>query len=136
MSYVTEKLPNQPVILQTFHADFDTSEWAGSAADLVTLLNDLRAPVYCVFDMTQISMGLNDVISAANRATRGSEPIFHHPKIQEIVLASNDALVKLAEWGLNSVVFCSMKVWVFGTVDEALAYTRQIDRGTSLPMAV
>ncbi len=136
MSYILEILPNQPVILQTFHSDFNTSEWADSAAELVRLLNNLHEPVYCIFDMTQIPMGLDNVISAANRVTRGSEPVFHHARIQEIVLVSNDALVKLAAWGLNTVVFCNMKVWVFGTVEEALAYTRQRDHDTSLPMAV
>lgn len=135
MSYIIERLPNKPVILQTFHSDFDTPEWEGSAAELVRLLDDLREPVYFICDMTQISLGLDNVISAANRATTGSEPIFHHPKIQEIVLVSNDALVKLAAWGLNTVVFCNMKVWVFGTLDEALAYTTKTNPRSSVSVA-
>lgn len=125
MSYTIDKLPDRPVVLQTFQSGLSPEELVASVAELTTILDAQSEPVYCILDMTQVSLGLDDVIAGANMAARGSKPPFRHPNVREVVFVSSSGLVKLGARGLTSATFGNIAVRVFDTVHEALAYTSQ-----------
>ncbi len=123
--YSIEKLPGEPIILTSVTSAFSAHN------GLVELLAEARreldnatTPLYNVVDLTQSTMGLDDVILASNSVARGEESVWHHPKVKQMVIVSKTALIKLAAAGLNSAVFGRLNVKVFGTCDEALAFCR------------
>jgi hypothetical protein len=125
MGFNYEKLPDDGIIIVTYHEDYDVRlHAAASIEEGTTLLDTAQTPTFLVIDATAVSIDLDDLISSASLATRQTR-FFAHPIIREIILITRSKLISLAAKGLDSVAFGHVKIKVFDTRDNALAYVRQ-----------
>lgn len=120
-----EQLPGERILISTFSADFDHStESPAVLEETIRLLDQQSQPVIFIMDIRGVSFSLEDVMSAANMATRQTE-VFKHPNILENIMVTESRMIDLAMRGLNSPMFGNVKVRVFGTREEALDYALQ-----------
>jgi hypothetical protein len=125
MGFNYEKLPDDGIIIVTYHEDYDVRLHAAASIEEGTkLLDAAQTPTFLVIDATAVSIDLDDLISSASLATRQTR-FFTHPIIREILLVTRSKLISLAAKGLDSVAFGHVKIRVFDTRDNALAYVRQ-----------
>lgn len=125
MSFTVEKLPNDPVIVQTFNEDYDlANEIKLSNAKMFETLDVVTEEKVYLVDVFKFHITFEDIIKGANIVARGERPLWHHPKLKQIILVTQDPALRLAAEGMESSVFGGLKIPVFATVDEALVYTR------------
>ena len=126
MSYSVEKLPDEPIVVTTLHADYSNDQdGEASMIETVALLDAQSEAVYYIFDVSRYSPSFDDVIAAVNWGGPGKSPTLRHPNVREPLIVTHSSMVKLAAQGLKSATWGHLIVQVFGTVEEALAYARQ-----------
>jgi hypothetical protein len=125
MPTIREKLPDEPIVVVTIQGGYDvTTEAAQSIKDGIAFLDSLDEPVLYITDFSSAEFGLTEMILGSNLAARGENPIFRHPKVREIIYVTQSDLSKLAARGMDSEAFGNLKISVYGTLEEALAYAR------------
>jgi len=125
MSFDTKLLPNEPILLQIWNADFSFKAEAEEVEKQAKeILDSVDEPVFYIADMRAARLTLEDVIAGANQTGRGAEPIFKHPNVRQIIFISENRILELGAKGMRSPVFGGIDVKVFKTLDEALAYVR------------
>lgn len=125
--YTIEKLPDEPIIIQTIRSDSSVAEVPDSMGSMRQLLEAGETPLFVIYDVSQASFGLQDILSGSNEASRSERPLLKHPNIRETLVVSTSDLVKMAARGMNSPIFGNIALKVFDTLEEALAYCRQQD---------
>ncbi len=135
MSYTIRILPDEPIVIETLHSDFNLATEGGAAeAEMTALLESLQAPVYVIFDLHETSFGLDDLIAGANMLTRGvndtaprrGKPFFSHPNVRQLVMVSASPVIQLAAKGMNSPIFGHRDIKVVSTQEQALDYCRAV----------
>jgi hypothetical protein len=89
-------------------------------------LDSLDEPVYFINDTSAVDFDLATVIEGSNLVARGENPIFHHPNIRSVIYVTQSDLGALAAKGMDSNAFGNVDVKIFRTLDEALAYVREL----------
>lgn len=125
MSFTIEVFPDEPILLCTFHQDFDM---IGS----LTLLSDqcnealdaASEPLYMISDTLAYTFSVTALIAGANAATKGIKPPFFHPNVRKVVWVTDSRLLELGARGMNSPAFGNIDIEVFHTLEEALEYCR------------
>jgi hypothetical protein len=125
MSVKVELLPGEPILLQTPSEDYDYKIDGIPAMDqTLEILDQQTKPVFYIIDMLKMTLSLDDMITAVSQATR-QRALFQHPNIIENLFVTQSRMIDLAAKGMNSPIFGNVKIQVFPTVDEALAYARR-----------
>ena len=127
MSYSIERHPELPAIIARWHSDFNFSREAQDyVKDMHRRLDEAESPVYYVLDMHEWhDMTLNELVHAANLATRSETSNFHHPNNLGNLVITNDPAVELSVKGLRSDVFGNAKTFIFAKLEDALEYIRR-----------
>jgi hypothetical protein len=125
-TFTVEKLPEDPILLATMTAEYSVSRDQQASDDAArALLAELVEPMYLVVDITKVKLSIDDITLGSNRAAReGHNPLWHDPRIKQIVFVSTNKAVHLAAKGVNTLPFGFSNVKVFNTLDEALAHCR------------
>jgi hypothetical protein len=122
-----ETIPGAPIII--VHAipavDDIMKETVEAIALITAVLDNQTEKVFLIMDLKDISMDLDDVVHVASVSARGSNALLHHPNIRENISVLNDGFIKMAARGVRSATFGQIKVYVFDSVEEALAYCRE-----------
>lgn len=124
MTYTITKLPEEPIIVATGHADFSISEAADMMEEAYRLLDAQTEPVYYVSDISSIHLSLDDVLQGSSLVTRGQKPVLLHPHILQNVFVASSSFLRMAAKGLSSPVFGGKPIYVCETLDDGLAYCR------------
>jgi hypothetical protein len=119
------KLPDEPILILTLSgSSTDLSDPEQSHNQLHSFLDSISEPVFLILDMSNAQLGLDDLMRGASDAFRGDNPTFKHPNIREVLQVSDDPTLELAAEGMNSAVFGNIKIRLFETLEDALAYAR------------
>ena len=125
MAVKFDLLPGEPILIQTLDKEFNFGTDGKPLLEKTMATLDAQSePIFYIADMTEVDFSLDDVIGASNLVTR-QVAMFRHPKMREGIIITESFLMNLAAKGLNSPIFGDIKVKVFKTVDEALAYVRE-----------
>ena len=126
MSYTTEKLHDEPIIVATLYADYNHAQ-EGEAAinEAVAMLGAQSEPVYYVLDVTKYAPTFEELVSSVNWGGKGNLPTFRHPNVRESIVVSSNGMVKLAAQGLKTATWGNTTIPVFDTLNEALTYVRE-----------
>ncbi|NDJ55218.1 MAG: hypothetical protein GYB68_19270 [Chloroflexi bacterium] len=121
-----EQVPGEPIFILELHEDFCISDQIQSDEVSRTILDAQEEPAFFIVDLRHMPpLTLDDLIRAANQGARSETPVWHHPKLRQLIFASELPIIRLAAQGLNSAPFGNLSVEVFETVDEALAYCHE-----------
>jgi len=120
--FTIEQLPNEPILLAAFQADWDTVRDTDVAlAAVQQMLSAAHSPTFYIVDMTiEPCFNLDDLMFVTQRLIRGQNPILHHPNLREHLLVTRNAVMQRAVKALPGTV----RAHAFDTLDEALAYVR------------
>ena len=124
MSYTFVRQPDSPIIVFTEHPNGGDpmQDVPAAIAEAARLLDQQPSPVFLVFDLREVSIGLHDIMSAASMGARGQNAVLHHPMIRENVYVTTDPKMKMAIQGLATATFGFVRLSRFDTLEEALEY--------------
>ncbi len=123
MSYTIETYTTHPAVVQTFNLDYDlVSEIPHSNRDSRAAIDTAPYDKVYLIDVFNFHITIDDIIRGANIVARGANPLWHHPKLKQVILVTEDETLRIAAVGMSADVFGGLKVPVFATLDEALAY--------------
>jgi len=125
MSFTVEKYANEPIILQTFKADYDLRGEISlsNRASKEAIEASPEDRVYLI-DLFEFQISFEEIVQGASIVARGEEPLWHHPKIIQVIIVTADEVLRMAAQGMSAAVFGGLKIPVFGTLEEALSYVR------------
>lgn len=125
MSFSVVKYPNEPIIVQTFNPDYDLQNEIAlsNAASREALDTSPETGVYLI-DVFNFDITFEQIVQGANIVARGERPLWHHPKLKQVILVTSDGLLRMAAEGMSASVFGGLVVPVFETLEEALAHAR------------
>lgn len=122
MPFSIDKVPDAPIVILVHESNHAMSEMGDVIDALAAALDAQPVPIFLVIDIRGLTMGLDDMTSAATTATRGPGALLHHPNVRENLLISKAGLIKLGAQGLRSATFGQVNVRVFDTTEQALEY--------------
>jgi hypothetical protein len=127
MSYTIEKYPEEPIIVNTLHANFNfEADAENSTREAMKLLDTVPEPVYYIADTSQVNFDMDDTVKGSSFAARGDNPIFHHPNIKQVLLVIGDNAVQaMTAEGMRTEIYGNVNIKTFATQAEALAYARE-----------
>jgi hypothetical protein len=126
MSFHIELHPSEPAIVFTLNPDYDLlNEIDLSTSTLIERISTqaLYDRLYLI-NVFKLKISVDEIVVGANRAARGQQSAWHHPKLKQVVLVTQDETLRLAAAGMASKAFGNLSVPVFATLDEAMAYVR------------
>ncbi len=124
MTTQLEKLPGEPIIISTvvdYHYETDGVQGAEATK---AILEEQTEPVFIITNALDAHMSFEDVVRGVNLSIREFD-LTHHPKVLETILVTSDEIINLAAKGIEAPIFGKVKLRVFRTLDEALAYARK-----------
>jgi hypothetical protein len=123
MSFTVELFSDDPILLCTFHHDFNlSSELFALTEQCNAALDAASEPVYFITDTLAYTFSVPDLFAATNAATKGAKPPFFHPNVRKVIGITENKMMELAAKGMNSPAFGHVEVKIFSTLEEALAY--------------
>lgn len=124
MSYKLEVHPGEPIIWETWNADFDpeTDTPAITRAQL-KMLNASQTPMVVITDTRAVTLTFDDILYLASNAV--PEELNHHPRLRRIILVTTSEIVAKSAEGLNNEAFGYVKLDIVASREEALARARQ-----------
>ena len=125
MSYNTEILPDKPIILQTCHRDYRSTEIASLWADGQKRLDEMLGPVFYVIDLGDVLTPASGVPSPESLDLRHSDTAFSHPNIREVLPVARNMTTIIEALGLSTVLIGESLNQYFHTLEEALAYCEE-----------
>jgi hypothetical protein len=125
MSFDTQALKDRPVILQTCHRDYRSTEIGALWADGRRALDELSEPVFYVIDLGVVKTPASGVPSPESLEFYSAEITFSHPNIREILPVAPNMSTIIEALGLHSVLIGDSMRQYFHTLGEALAYCDQ-----------
>jgi hypothetical protein len=125
-NYSVEKLPDEPIVISTAFPEWRAmTEWDPFFNDFIACIDACTEPVYYIGNLTEYRPDVQDVIIAANNATRSAKSILFHPNVKQFLLVTKMKLVEMAGNGLRSSTFGSVNIVIFSSLEEALAHARR-----------
>ncbi len=88
------------------------------------ILDHLDYPVFFIFDARELHIDFNQILTAS-ATFMGENRILRHPNIREYILVSPMGGANHIIKGLDTAPFGNVKIKLFGTPEEALAYVRK-----------
>jgi hypothetical protein len=125
-NYSIERLPGEPIIVGIFYDTFSLKEDVDPyISEVQALFNELGTGFFYVNDTRDLQVRLfQDLLVAVNKATRSLGAVLRHPGLEEYILVTTDALIRLSAQGLRAEVFGGIPATVFETMEEAMAHAR------------
>ena len=124
MSFSVEQLPQEPIVISTLHEDMAfLSEMTDLQYAVREILEGSDEPLFLIVDL-QLSMGFEEMLVGANAVGRGEQPVWHHPKIRQVVLVAPSDFLQTVAKGMSHEMFGNLNIQVVKTRDEALEYIR------------
>lgn len=126
-TYTIEHLDDLPVILATWHADFDwTRDNKTYSVEMRQYLDAVERPVYYVFDLRAYGLWqFNDLLEAATAAAGDRNTNFHHDNVIRVLLVSEDEILASVADSMRSDAFGNANVDYFKGLDDALDMVRR-----------
>jgi hypothetical protein len=125
MPFTLDQLTELPVIVLTPSESGMFQESHEMTTHVVSVFNTLSEPAFLIVDMRHIRLSLDDVTKKANQAARERPDVLNHPNMRELLVVSQDNLIKLAIQGMSSPIFGNLRFKAFDTPEMALDYCRE-----------
>ena len=122
-----KKHPDLPVIIGTWYEGFKfvrNGADFGEAAN--ALLDEQTEPVFYIIDLSQLkTISIEGVTETANSGAKNQRSSYRHPMRKEMLIISDQRVVKMAVTGAKTATFGNLKVKHYETLDEALDYVKE-----------
>jgi hypothetical protein len=125
MNFEIKKLPHEPIIFASMNSAFRVrNDYPAYQAEMHSILDQQREPVFYVLDVSTTTFDLDELISIVSGAARGSSANFHHPNVRQVILISRASIHQIITENMKTDVYGRVAAVILPTVDEALAYAR------------
>jgi hypothetical protein len=124
--YTVELLTDLPVILATVDESYRVSKHIeGMAHDVRILLDNASHPVYLINDLSKHHMpNVDELMMGAKVIAYGHDTIYHHPNVREILIVTQNDVLRMAYQSGLSEGFGKLSITVVDSLDDAMAYVR------------
>jgi hypothetical protein len=113
----------QPIIYGKLMPDYNVRRDTPAASQrLIALLQSTRRRVPYILDMTSVKMTFSEMIGAMAMLTKGDLAAFAHPKLQEIIIISEEPLIRMGANALGQTQYGGRRAAVLPCLDDALLY--------------
>jgi len=112
-------------VIVVFASNFNLQREAEALREALWDALDAQAKsVALIFDTSDAKISAKDLIISTDDVSRS---LLQHENVRETIVITDDALVKMAARGMNSVSFGFIKVSTYPTLRDALSYLRNQD---------
>ena len=127
MSYSCEKLQDLPISIFAPLADWDWADMPLVNAELEAIWEASSVPMIHITDFSNQQLSYDALVKGTANAGLGSNPLFSHPNVKEIIIVTTQDAVVFAINQISSGknVYQMGTVRTMPTLDEALRYARQ-----------
>lgn len=125
MGYSIKMLPGEPIIVETWDADYNPqTDGRNAAQEIITLMDAMGEPVTVIVDMRAASLTFDDILLMAKSASSESAPS-RHPNQRRRIIVTDNSVISTAAKGLDSEVFGHIAIDIATSMDEALTMARR-----------
>lgn len=125
MPFALTRMPGLPVIVFVQSGKQVRSEAPSALPRLISALDTLPEPGYLIMDLRTLNIHMEDMAAMACLAALGPDALLHHPNLRETLIASADAMLRLAAQGMRTATYGNVSLRVFVTPEQALDYCRE-----------
>ncbi|MDX9990741.1 MAG: hypothetical protein RBS68_01710 [Anaerolineales bacterium] len=127
MTSTLQKLPNEPIIVDSMSPDYNLSvELPQALPKLIETLEQLTEPVFWIVDVSKVEkMSVEDLLVGTDLLITGQNPLYRHRNIREAMYVTNNQMIRMAAAGVSDEFFGNLKIQVFETLEAALQYVRK-----------
>lgn len=121
MSFTVQKHPTLPAIICTLNKDYNVAkQMALTDQAVLQILENADQPLYLI-NIFDLAISLDEIVAAANHVAHDPAAGWHHPKTKQVLVVTENAILRLAAKGMDSAPFGNLRISIFPTLDEALA---------------
>jgi hypothetical protein len=125
MGYKITKLPGEPILVETWDANFDVAKDGRRASqEIIEKMEELNQMVVVIVDMRAAKLSFDDILMMAQSAS-GKDAPARHPLQRRRIIVTDSSIVSLAAQGLDSEVFGHIAVDIATSMEEALDKARE-----------
>lgn len=124
MPIAIETLPNEAIIISTFHGEIVVADVVQMFEQTVAFSKKVGRKVYRINDMRQITMSFRDVLTVIREAGDNVAGSITDEQVQ-IVFVGTNATVKLIH---DMIEAQGATIPVFQTLEDALFYVRTVQK--------
>lgn len=126
MTYTTEKLPDESIIVHTLSSEYRMGRDARTAIqEIAEIANGMEEkPVYIIIVTHDLKMNFGDLVQGLAMATRGETAIFTDPNIR-LRLVGSGSLVEIGAKAFEQRQYGGLDVRLYTTLEDALEGIRQ-----------
>src|SRR5438105_631203 len=117
MTFQINWMPGEKIVLGTMHQDYHVMRDTEAASKrLIELLDTSDEPVPYLLDLSEIKMGFSDMVLAMGMLTGGTLASFMHPMLRQVVIVTQDGMLKFGATALGQAQYGGRKAQVVATV--------------------
>lgn len=123
MAVTVKRLPDEPIIIATLDGLVDAETSREVFRETARLYADIHEHIYRITDCTLIDADFPNTLGMLIEATKGTPGSTTDPNVT-VVLVGGHQLTKFYADAMAQPQFGGVKVALFSSLDEALAYVR------------
>lgn len=126
MSYDVYEMADLPVVVFQANEDYNAAkEMIPGHQDVLALLESGEHPVYHLVDMLRPPpLSFDAMQEGANASARGPNPVFHHPRVKQVIFVTADPVLKTVIKAMQTETYGNLVIQQFDVMDDALDHIR------------
>jgi hypothetical protein len=126
MVYQIEKLPGEPIVIDSHGEPMDAMGHRDFAEELARRVQDIEGTVYRITDLLGMSYSFPTLVHVLGEETRSGRPgSASDPRVKTVLVAAGE-VADLIAVAASQPQYGGLNLPLFTTRDEALAYVREL----------
>ena len=127
------KRSDLPVIVITMESGSNVlQDISFNLSEVTRLVASQPERVFLIIETQRISIRVDEISAAASLVGGHRDALLHHPNIRETLVVSTSIVMKMSMGILNGPLFGGMKMSLYSSLEEALAYCQMSLERTSV----
>ncbi len=120
MSFNIETFPHDHIIVLTLNDDFEFMPQLATASQAIDDILDAQPDRYTLITVFCRKLSLEEILHTANVLGRGRGSLWHHRKLKQVIIVTDDIALREAAGGMASTAFGNLQIAVYDTLAAAL----------------
>lgn len=129
MVYSIQKLPDEPIIIDTHSEPMEAIGYVNFATELSDVANSIQGPIYRISDLRDMTFSFPTLVHVLAEETKSGRPGSAGDPRVNLVLVAVDLVADLIKSSAQQKQYGGRNFPIFDTVDAALAHVRKQIKG-------
>jgi hypothetical protein len=125
MVYSIQKLPDEPIIIDTHGEPMEVANYPNFVKELVVAVTSIEGPIYRITDLSDMSFSFPTLVLVLAEETRAGVPGTAGDPRVNLNLVAQGEIAELIQASVIQKQYGARQMMFFSTVDDALCYVRE-----------